>query len=77
MLQGGRSRVRFRMIPLDFSIDLNLPAHYGLEVDSDSKRNEYQEFHGCEGRPVRKVDSLTAICEPIVKKMWEPRRLTT
>jgi hypothetical protein len=21
------------------------------------------------------ADSLTAICEPIVKKMWEPRRL--
>jgi hypothetical protein len=28
-------------------------------------------------RPARKPDNLTAICEPIVKKMWEPRRLTT
>jgi hypothetical protein len=27
-------------------------------------------------RPARKADKLTAICEPIVKKMWEPRRLT-
>jgi hypothetical protein len=27
-------------------------------------------------RPGRKAD-LTAICEPIVYKMWEPRRLTT
>jgi hypothetical protein len=27
-------------------------------------------------RPARKAD-VTAICEPIVKKMWEPRRLTT
>jgi hypothetical protein len=26
---------------------------------------------------VRKADNLTAICEPIVKKMWKPRRLTT
>jgi hypothetical protein len=26
---------------------------------------------------VRKADNLTAICEPIVWKMWEPRRLTT
>jgi hypothetical protein len=26
--------------------------------------------------PVRKVDNLTAICEPNVYKMCEPRRLT-
>jgi hypothetical protein len=29
------------------------------------------------GRPARKADNLTAICEPTVLKMWEPRRLTT
>jgi hypothetical protein len=28
------------------------------------------------GRPARGADNLTAICEPIVLKMWEPRRLT-
>jgi hypothetical protein len=28
-------------------------------------------------RPVRKSDNLTTISEPIVYKMWEPRRLTT
>jgi hypothetical protein len=27
-------------------------------------------------RPARKADNLTAICEPICKKIWEPRRLT-
>jgi hypothetical protein len=32
---------------------------------------------GGKGRPARKADNLTAICEPIVKKIWEPRRLTT
>jgi hypothetical protein len=32
---------------------------------------------GGKGRPPRKTDKLTAICEPTVKKMWEPRRLTT
>jgi hypothetical protein len=32
---------------------------------------------GGKGRPVRGADNLTAICEPIVYKMWEPRRLTT
>jgi hypothetical protein len=29
------------------------------------------------GRPVRKADNLTAICELTVQKMWEPRGLTT
>jgi hypothetical protein len=29
------------------------------------------------GRPARKADNLTAICEPIVYKMWEPQHLTT
>jgi hypothetical protein len=28
-------------------------------------------------RPARKADNLTAICELIVWKTWEPRRLTT
>jgi hypothetical protein len=32
---------------------------------------------GGKGRPARKTDNLTAICEPAVQKMWEPRRLTT
>jgi hypothetical protein len=31
---------------------------------------------GGTGRPARKAD-LTAICEKIVYKMWESRRLTT
>jgi hypothetical protein len=29
------------------------------------------------GRPARKADNLTAICEPVVGEMWEPRRLRT
>jgi hypothetical protein len=29
------------------------------------------------GRPAREADNLTATCESIVYKMWEPRRLTT
>jgi hypothetical protein len=28
------------------------------------------------GRPARKADNLTAICELIVYKMWEPCRVT-
>jgi hypothetical protein len=32
---------------------------------------------GGKGRPASKADDLTAICEPIVLKMWEPQHLTT
>jgi hypothetical protein len=32
---------------------------------------------GGKGRPAHKADNLIAICEPIVFKTWEPRRLTT
>jgi hypothetical protein len=31
---------------------------------------------GGKGRPARGADNLTTICEPIVQKMWETRRLT-
>jgi hypothetical protein len=42
-----------------------------------SNRNEYQESPWGKRQPAREADDLTAICEPIVWKMWEPRRLTT
>jgi hypothetical protein len=32
---------------------------------------------GCKGLPAHKANNLTAICEPIVYKIWEPRCLTT
>jgi hypothetical protein len=32
---------------------------------------------GGKGRPAPMADNLTAICEPTVQEMWEPRRLTT
>jgi hypothetical protein len=39
----------------------------GPGVRSASNRNEYQEsFWGGKGRPARKADKLTAICELIV-----------
>jgi hypothetical protein len=64
MLQAGRSQVRVLVRLLDFLIDLILPV---AEVDSASNRNEYQEssWRG-KGRPARKADNLTAICESIV-----------
>jgi hypothetical protein len=35
-----------------------------------------RNFLGGKGRPGRKADNLTSICELIVYKMWEPRPLT-
>jgi hypothetical protein len=32
---------------------------------------------GVKGRPACKADNLTAICEPIIQKIWEIQRLTT
>jgi hypothetical protein len=29
------------------------------------------------GQPARKADNLPAVCEPIIKKMWEPQHLKT
>jgi hypothetical protein len=32
---------------------------------------------GGKERSAREANNLTTICEPIVKKMWDPRRLST
>jgi hypothetical protein len=76
MLQAGMSRIRLPMRSSDFSIDLILPAAIWSWVDSASNRNENQESSWGKGQPARKADNLTAICEPIVWKMWEPRCIT-
>jgi hypothetical protein len=50
-----------------FQLTSSFQPHYGPEVDSASDRNEYQESScGVGGRPARKADNLTAICERIV-----------
>jgi hypothetical protein len=36
-----------------------------------------RNLSGGKGRPARDVDYFTAICELVVMKMWEARRLTT
>jgi hypothetical protein len=60
---------------LDFSIYLILPDAFGSTqpLTEMSIRN----VPGGKMRPTRKADNVTAICEPIVKKIWKPRRLTT
>jgi hypothetical protein len=36
-----------------------------------------KNLHGGKGRSTHMTDNLTAICEPTVYRVWEPRRLTT
>jgi hypothetical protein len=66
MLEAGRSRVRFPVRSLDFSIDLTLPAALWPSgrlslITEMSTRN----FPVGKGRPAHKVHNLTVICEPI------------
>ena len=45
VLQIGRSLVRFKMVSLEFFIDIkSFRSHYVPGVDSASNRNEYQEY---------------------------------
>jgi hypothetical protein len=58
MLQARRSWVRISIRSLNFSIDLGSTASSG---------NEYWESSwGVKGRPVRKADNFTTICELVV-----------
>jgi hypothetical protein len=63
MLQTGRTPVQ---VPDKVDFFQSFQPHYGPGVDSASNRNEYQESSWGEGRPARRADNLTAICEPIV-----------
>jgi hypothetical protein len=74
MLQAGGLRVRFPMRTLDFSIGLILPA---LVLTQPLTEMSTRNLAGGRGRLALKADSLTAIFESIVWKMWEPQRLTT
>jgi hypothetical protein len=68
-----KSRVRYPIKLIIFSIHLILPAALGPGVYSACSRNEYQNrrmlFLGSRARPVRRADDLTAICDPIVYPM--------
>jgi hypothetical protein len=61
MLHTGRSQIRFPMRSLDFSIDRTL-----LGSTEPLTEMSTRNFPGGKGRPARKSDNLTAICEPIV-----------
>jgi hypothetical protein len=66
ILQAGRSRVRFPMRSLDFSIDLILQPHRGPGSTQPLTEMSTRNLPGGKGRPAHKADNLTAICEPFV-----------
>jgi hypothetical protein len=76
MLQAGRS---LDWIPdeVDF-FNLPNPSSRTMALRSTQPLTEIitRNIPGGEGRPARKADKLTAICDPIVYKMWEPQHLT-
>jgi hypothetical protein len=77
MLQVERYELDSRWSNWIFSVYLILP-HYGPGIGSASNRNEYQKSSWeCKARPARKTVNLTALCEPIIYKLWDPRRLIT
>jgi hypothetical protein len=67
MLQAGRSWVRFLMRSLDF-FTLPNPTSRSMALGLTQPLTEMstRNFPGGNGQPARRVDNLTAICEPIV-----------
>jgi hypothetical protein len=66
MLQAERSRVRFPMRSLDFSIDLILPAAVAVGSIQPLTEMSTSNLSGGKGRSARGADNLTAICESII-----------
>jgi hypothetical protein len=66
MLQAGRSRVRFPMRSGFFN--WRNPSGRTMALGSTQPLTEMntRNLSRCKGRPARKADNLTAICEPIV-----------
>jgi hypothetical protein len=78
MLQDGSYQFRFLIRSLDYSIGLIFPKAY-LAFESTQPLTEMstRSLPARKGWPALKANILTAICEPIVYQMWEPRSLTT
>jgi hypothetical protein len=76
MLQAGRSRVRFPMRSLFISPN---PSSRTMALCSTQPLTKIttRNLPGGKEQPALKADNNTVICEPIVLKVWEPRRLTT
>jgi hypothetical protein len=77
MLQARKSRVRFPMRSLNFFDWPNLSSLImALGTTQPLTEMITRNLPGGKRRPARKAD-VTANSEPIVEKVWEPRRLTT
>jgi hypothetical protein len=76
MLQAGRSWVRFQVIGF---FNWPNPSSRTMVLGSTQLLTEMRTTNlpRSKGRPARREDNLTAICELTVHKMWEPPRLTT
>jgi hypothetical protein len=74
MLQVRMSRVRFPMRSLFFFFSWPDPSSRNMALVSTHLRTEMSTMNlpGGKGQSTRKADKLTAICELIVYKMWEP-----
>jgi hypothetical protein len=61
-----------------FSVYLILPAAlWPPWLTQPLTEMSIRNIPGGKGRPTREADNLTVICEPTVKKLWEPRPLIT
>jgi hypothetical protein len=57
-----------------FPIYLILPANlWPMRSTQALTQMRTRNLSGGKGRPARKADNLSGICEPTVQKMWEPR----
>jgi hypothetical protein len=65
------------MRSLDF-FNSPIPSSRAMALELTQPLTEIctRNLPGSKGRPERKADNFTANCEPVVSKMWEPRRLT-
>jgi hypothetical protein len=63
--------------PLKMEAVSSSDTSVGFKLTAVSNRNEYQVYSGGggEARPLHKDDSLTAICAPIVERVWVHRYL--
>jgi hypothetical protein len=59
---------------IGFNFALHNPSSraMGLGMTQLLTKKSARNLTGDKGRPARKADNLTAICEPIVKTVWDP-----